>query len=67
MIDGTENERDKLILKTLFGTGIRVSGLCNLKYEKLDFSTNSGTVVGKGNKERIISLNAKLLEDIYKF
>ena len=67
MIDGTDNKRDKLILKTLFGTGIRVSGLCNLKYKKLDFNTNSGTVVEKGNKERIISVNAKLLNDIYKF
>ena len=28
---------------------------------------NSGTVIGKGNKERIISVNAKLLNDIYKF
>jgi len=67
MIDGTDNERDKLILKTLFGTGIRVSGLCNLKYKKLDRSTNSGTVVEKGNKERIISFNANLLNDIYNF
>jgi site-specific recombinase XerD len=67
MINEADNERDKLILKTLFGTGIRVSGLCNLKYKKLDFSTNSGTVVGKGNKERIISVNARLLKDIYKF
>ena len=32
MINEADNERDKLILKTLFGTGIRVSGLCNLKY-----------------------------------
>jgi site-specific recombinase XerD len=56
MINEADNERDKLILKTLFGTGIRVSGLCNLKYKKLDFSTNSGTVIGKGSKERIISV-----------
>lgn len=56
MINEADNERDKLILKTLFGTGIRVSGLCNLEYKKLDFSTNSGTVIGKGKKERIISL-----------
>ena len=54
-------------MKTLFGTGIRVSELCNLQIKKLDCNTNSGTVIGKGNKERIISLSALLLKDIYAF
>ena len=54
-------------MKTLFGTGIRVSELCNLKYEKLDRKTNSGTVKGKGLKERFISISALLLKDIYDF
>ena len=39
-------------MKTLFGTGIRVSELCNLKEAKLDYTNNSGKVIGKGLKER---------------
>ena len=54
-------------MKTLFGTGIRVSELCNLEHKKLDHINNSGTVEGKGLKERIISVSALLLKDIHTF
>ena len=67
MLNEADNERDKLILKVLFGTGIRVAEFCNLQFENLDFRTSSGTVVGKGNKERTISINSQLLNDIYRF
>jgi integrase/recombinase XerD len=48
--------RDIAIIEILFGTGIRVSELCNLK--TLDFDLNNGHIVvnGKGSKERIIQI-----------
>lgn len=48
--------RDIAIVEVLFGTGIRVSELCNLK--TADFDLNNGHIVvnGKGSKERIIQI-----------
>ena len=43
-------------MKTLFGTGIRVSELCNLEHKKLDHINNSGTVKGKGLKEVLLGI-----------
>ena len=45
-------ERDKLIITTLYTTGIRISELLSLKNE--DFCKDEVKIVGKGNKERII-------------
>lgn len=60
--------RDKLILEFLYGTGVRLSELINIK--EGDVSKFEGTVkiLGKGNKQRIIPINKTLLEliDIYK-
>jgi len=52
--------RDKLVIEILFGTGIRLSELINIKLN--DFSTKSELikVLGKRNKERIIPLNKSL-------
>lgn len=60
--------RNKLIVELLFGTGIRLSELVNIKLT--DFSTNEQLlkVLGKRNKERIIPLNKSLcvLMDYYQ-
>jgi integrase/recombinase XerC len=58
--DDFEGVRDKLIIETLFGTGIRLAELVNLKEQ--DINTYEGTikVLGKRNKERIIPINHEL-------
>ncbi len=45
-------QRDKVILEILYGSGIRVSELVNLKAN--DVTCNEIKVLGKGNKERIV-------------
>ena len=58
--------RDKLILELLYGTGIRLAELVNLKEEDLNTFEKSIKVLGKRNKERIIPVNPtlyKLLQD----
>lgn len=52
--------RNKLIIELLFGTGIRLNELVNIKIS--DFSTTQEVlkVLGKRNKERIIPLNKSL-------
>ncbi|MDQ3239362.1 MAG: tyrosine-type recombinase/integrase [bacterium] len=46
--------RDKAILETLFSTGLRVSELTKLNRDKIDLTRKEMTVIGKGNRARII-------------
>ena len=46
--------RDKAILETLYGTGIRISELTGLDIEDLDLGENEVRVMGKGSRERVV-------------
>ena len=47
-----EGQREKVILEILYGSGIRVSELVNIKIKDIDFSNKTILIFGKGNKER---------------
>ena len=49
-------QRNKTIIEILYGTGIRVSELVNLKLSNIFFKENIIKVIGKGNKERFVPL-----------
>lgn len=57
--------RDKLVIETLFGTGMRLAELLLLKESDIDFYGATVRVLGKRNKERIIPIS-KVLEDQLK-
>jgi integrase/recombinase XerC len=59
--EGFEGLRDKLVLELLYGTGIRLSELIELKTSDINTFDNTIKVLGKGNKQRIIPLNKTLL------
>tara|TARA_B100001115_G_scaffold84856_1_gene62422 strand:- start:590 stop:1465 length:876 start_codon:yes stop_codon:yes gene_type:complete len=50
-------QRDLLILELLYGTGIRISELINIKISDVNFAKKEIKVIGKRNKERIIPLH----------
>ncbi len=58
--DDFEGLRDKLVLETLFGTGIRLAELVTLKEKDIDIYEGTIKVLGKRNKERIIPINYEL-------
>ena len=58
--EGWQGETERMILAILYGTGIRVSELVNIKKHHLDLSNSNLKVLGKGNKERIIPLSPEL-------
>ena len=64
--EGFEGNRDKLIIALLYGTGIRLAELLNLKDKDMNKKEYLIKVLGKRNKERIIPyprpLN-KIIED----
>lgn len=52
-----EGCRNVAILETLYGCGLRVSELVNLKISMLRFEEDFIIVIGKGNKERLVPIN----------
>ncbi|MDA9555274.1 tyrosine-type recombinase/integrase [Pelobium sp.] len=58
--DGFLGIRDKVVIELLFGTGIRLSELLNIKEEDIYFDESTIKVLGKRNKERIIPINQSL-------
>ena len=58
---------EKLIIETLYQTGIRKAELCNMLFENVDFSKKEILVVGKGNKERIVPIADALLDDYRQY
>ncbi len=59
--------RDKLILEMLYGTGIRLSELMNLKTDWVSFYERTIKVLGKRNKERVIPFSKGLSAVIEKY
>ncbi|MCT4697310.1 MAG: site-specific tyrosine recombinase [Candidatus Cardinium sp.] len=56
--------RNRAIVETLYGTGVRVSELITLKLSHIYFEENFVRVIGKGNKERLIPIGAMALKHI---
>ena len=54
--------RDQLILLILYGGGLRVSELIELKPIDLDTITGTAKVIGKGKKERMVPIGTIALE-----
>lgn len=52
-----EGERNRAILETLYGCGLRVSELINLRLSDLYFDEDFIKVTGKGNKQRFVPIS----------
>lgn len=48
-------QRDLLLLEMLYATGIRVGELVNIKVGDIDIGSRTILILGKGNKERIVT------------
>jgi integrase/recombinase XerD len=59
-----EGQRNKAIIETLYGCGLRVSELINLRLTDIHFDEEYITVTGKGNKQRLIPLNRNTIKQI---
>ena len=51
-----EAHRNRAIIETLYGSGLRVSELINLKISNIYFDMGFIKITGKGNKERLVPL-----------
>ena len=66
-LDSEFGQRNKTIIEVLYGTGIRVSELTDLKLSNIFFDENILKVTGKGNKERFVPLGKIASIEIKKY
>jgi integrase/recombinase XerC/integrase/recombinase XerD len=67
LIDSIEDPRDKLIVRTIYATGVRVSELCNMNVEDIDFEEHTIRITGKGGKIRMVFVDEETLAEIKTF
>lgn len=59
-----EGHRNKAIVETLYGCGLRVSELVNLRLTDIHFGEGFVSVTGKGDKQRLVPISNKALKEI---
>lgn len=65
IIDGTENIKHRCIIKMLYGSGLRLSELINLKIADIDSARMLIHIVkSKGSKDRVVTLPESILSDL---
>jgi integrase/recombinase XerC/integrase/recombinase XerD len=67
LLDSIDDPRDKLIVRTIYATGVRVSELCNMNIEDIDFDEHTIRIRGKGDKMRTVFIDDDTRVDILKF
>ena len=65
--DSFSSVRDHLVIELLFGTGMRLSELLQLKESDVDAYGGTIKVLGKRNKERIIPINKQLINQLNSY
>jgi integrase/recombinase XerD len=59
--------RDRAILETLYGAGLRISELVGLDVDDVDLEEGSVRVTGKGDKQRLVPLGRFAVEAIQSY
>jgi integrase/recombinase XerC len=65
--DGWNGYTGKLAMQMLYELGLRLSELVNCRETQVDYGNRQIKILGKGNKERIIPVNALLLAEIREY
>ncbi|HUI29458.1 MAG TPA: tyrosine-type recombinase/integrase [Candidatus Acidoferrales bacterium] len=59
--------RDIAMIELLYGTGMRVSELCNLDEKDIDFDSRLVTVLGKRRKQRVIPVIDRAIDAVRNY
>jgi len=63
-LDSVRDPTVQTILRTIYATGLRISEVLHLSAAQIDSSRMVLRVLGKGQKERLVPLSPKLLEEL---
>lgn len=61
------SKTERLIIELLYGCGLRVSELINLKTNSIDLNASYLKCIGKGSKERLVPLGSKAKEALNEY
>jgi site-specific recombinase XerD len=68
LIENTSNIKHRLIIKLLYGTGLRVSEIINLEKQDLNFNESSIHIrLAKGKKDRFVKIPESVLNELKLF
>jgi integrase/recombinase XerD len=62
-----EGERNKTMLEFLYGCGLRVSEMISLKISDIRFNEGFISVIGKGNKQRLVPAGEQALGQLKRY
>ncbi len=62
-----EGQRNRAIIETMYGCGLRVSELCNLEMANVHLDEQYLIVIGKGNKERMVPMSETSIDEIRSY
>lgn len=62
-----KTERETCIVEVLYSTGCRISELCNIRIDDVNWDKREILVLGKGGKYRTVFLNAKALISMHAY
>lgn len=65
--DAAKKLREKALLELFYSTGCRLDEIQKLNISDIDWNNNQVRVIGKGNKERIVFLNARARIHLKKY
>lgn len=63
-LSSNEGQRNRAIIEVLYGSGVRVSELINIKLSDIHKEEQYIIVRGKGNKQRLVPLNDEAIKQI---
>lgn len=67
LIDTAIDPRDRIVVRMLYATGVRVSELVNIRRRDIDFERGTIKVFGKGAKERIVLIPSDMVGDLLHY
>jgi integrase/recombinase XerC len=66
-VEASVPARDEAILETIYSCGLRISELCGMRAEDVDWREQLVRVLGKGRKERQVPIGGKALQAIERY
>ncbi len=67
MVEDPPGLRDRAILETLYGTGMRISELTGMDVEDIDLGEGEMRVLGKGARERVVPVGGAAAEALRRY
>ena len=58
---------DQAVLELAYSSGLRLAELCQVRLEQLHLEAGFVTVIGKGNKERVVPVGRKAVEALQRY